>query len=153
MKLADHMAAPLSNGEQRRIAILADTYLQARMRCARLREELDNAEAQRDALQWDLMVSLDAAQLKSARTEAGLFTIAERHLFSLPTKKRPDARRQALRWLSRVGAKELIDTTIHWQTLNSFLRERLEKALPVHPLIRATTERYLQVRNAKRGAE
>ena len=141
--LYEPVASP--NGDVR-LAALAHGYLQSRMRCDRLREELGHAEGIRDGIMLELIQMLDACGLKSVRTDDGLFTIASKAYYSLPSKAEPDARRQALRWLARVGGKELIEASIHHSTLNAFLRERGENDMPVSPLLREVTERYLQVR-------
>jgi hypothetical protein len=67
----------------------------------------------------------------------------------LPLKSDPENRALAIKWLSRVGAGELIERSIHYQSLNGFLRERLEAGRPVNPLISDVTLRYLSVTNGR----
>lgn len=129
---------------------------------ARLFDELDRAASiagaqaklakdQADAAEQSLIRLLQQAGLKSVRLKTGqLYSLVETWYFSLPPKDAVAQRKEAVRWLKRVGAGELFSETIHQSTLSSFLRERLAAKKPVHPAIKSDVRRYVSApRNTK----
>jgi len=122
-------------------------------RCLRLREKAEAARQaakaasdQADAADLDLLTAMDQAKMKTISLQTGeQFTATTRHVFSLPPKDEPERRAEALTWLRRVGAKELVEENIHPNTLLKFLRERLEAGKSINPLIKDVELKCLRV--------
>ena len=94
-----------------------------------------------------LRTAMEAAKLKSFKLDGGPnLTLASKWVYALPPKDEPERRAEALAWLRRVGARNLIEPNIHPQTMTAFLRERREDGKAISPLLRETELRYLSVR-------
>ncbi len=137
--------APPATGLQ----ALAIRYLQAREIRNTIKERLEEKQAEVDRLENELLVAMEQAGLKSIRLETGeLCTAATKENYSLPPKGEPERRHSALMWLCRVGGKDLIEESIHYQSLNAFLRERAEAKKPISDLISTFKQKVLSVRKS-----
>lgn len=118
------------------LAKLATKYLAADALLADLEDRAKQARKEAERAELQLLDAMQAAGMKSFRlaTTGQLLTSSVKHRFALPPKSNAEDRTACLRWLSRVGGKDLVQEDIHPSTLTAFLRERLEKGKPCSPV-------------------
>lgn len=130
------------------LTFLAAQYLLLRKQVSDAQEVLDGMKQNADQAELALINAMEAQKMKSFRLVpcGTLLTSATRVMYALPKKDEPAQREEALAWLRRVGAKDLVKPDIHPMTLTPFLRERSEAGKPIKDIIKATSLRYVSVR-------
>lgn len=130
----------------RELTKLASSYLLISSQIEKLQAELKDLRDRQQYAENQLLDKLQG-EIKSFRMETGhLITACTKQRFQLPPKGLPEERLGALRWLKRIGAKDMIAEDINPQTMQKFLRERIEQGKAVTPLIKTFEQRYLSVR-------
>lgn len=108
---------------------------------------LKDVTQRKDQAEMQLLDALAQSGMKSFKLETGhLLSSCSKFRYSLPPKSMVEDREKAMRWLKRVGAKDLIAEDLNPQTMSKFLRERNEQGKEISPLIKAYEQRYLSVR-------
>lgn len=111
------------------------------------KREFDDLSKSLEQLEGLLLTKMDELGYKSVRDSDGvLFSSCTKHAYSLPPKSNAQGRAEAIAWLRSVGAGDFIEEQIHYQTLNSFIKGRVENDDPVSELISDYPKRYLSVR-------
>jgi hypothetical protein len=128
---------------------LARKVIAMRERQEAARAELGEAIRVLENMEIAMLEEMDRQSIKSLRVKSGqLLTSVVKNKYSLPPKHTPEERKKALKWLSRVGGKDLIEADIHWQRLNSFLKERKENNKDISPLIQVFEQKSLSIKNS-----
>lgn len=133
------------------LTVLAAQYLLLDSQVEEAQKQVADMKSNRDQAEIALINAMEQQKLKSFRLESNgaLITSVLKSQFALPLKSQPEQRAQALKWLKRVGAGDLIELGIHPSTLTAFLRERAEENKPISELIKITPLRSLSVRRGK----
>lgn len=118
------------------LAKLATKYLAADALLADLEDRAKQARKEAERAELQLLDAMQAAGMKSFRlaSTGQLLTASVKHRFQLPPKSNPEDRNECLKWLRRVGARDMVQEDVHPSTLTAFLRERLEKGKPCSPI-------------------
>lgn len=138
--------AVASGPDHKSISFAARLYLALEEELAQANAVVKEIKERHEAAERALLDTMQAAQLSSIKQSTGeTITAVVKSNYSLPPKDHKEEREQALAWLRRCGAKELVEEQIHAATLTHFMRGRAEKKLPLSPLIRAYTQRVIRV--------
>lgn len=114
------------------------------------KKALKDLEEDADSIERMIIQQMQSNKLKSLNLgkQLGVFSVAEQKWFRLPNLSDPAKRADAIRWLKRIGAGEMIRPEINAQSLSALMRERLEAKQSVSPLIEVSNKQYLSVRKS-----
>ncbi len=126
---------------------LASQYLLLETEAERVGQQLADIKKRKDHAENNLLDAIEASGMKSFKLDTGhLITSCVKFRFSLPAKSMAEERERCMKWLKRVGAKDLMAEDINVQSMSRFLRERMEQGKEVIPEFKRFEQRYLSVR-------
>lgn len=116
------------------LATLAAQYALLDRQVADIEPKMKELKERRDAAENLLLKAMQENHVKSLKLRDGSTVIdTVRSVFTLPPKTEPERREEAIRWLRRVGAKDIIEESLHHSSLNAFMRERMEQEKELRP--------------------